>query len=265
MTTDRAVLRAHTALQEATHGLLNAALDAREKSDLTVYLYGLAGSDRPKPLFPWEGPWLQRDLPKAPARVLLGAAGFGREAAWLVAAGCQVDAFEPVSRCARSLSRAVGTDGRCAVGDYEDLVAAVLRGERNPLSGFAESRYDAVLVGWGSLTHVLDRGLRHELFVALDTLCPRGPILASFWARDEDANAAPQRARAAGARLGHWVRLARGLPETEDAHDGFRTHGGFTHPFAPSELQALARQVNRRCRLYLDSYPHATFDRPAAG
>ncbi len=258
---DRSVLRVHTALEEAAHGVLSRALDARERSDLSVYLGARANPTVRSTLFSWELPWFQSDLPPPPARLLLGAAGSGREAAWLTARGYAVDAFEPARSCEPRLASAVGSLGRCAFGSYEDLVLSVLTVEASPLSHFASERYDAVILGWGSLTHVIDPDMRRNLLQAADRLSPHGPILASFWARDEGPPPPPRRARAAGAAVGGWLGRLRGRSASVSPHDGFRTHSGFTRPLARSELEALAADVGRTCAWYADAYPHVTLRR----
>lgn len=167
---------------------VTALLSSRELEYLTMALYELrarhAGRDR-RALFGWEQEWLSERLPPVPARVLVGAAGGGREVAALVRAGYEVDAFEPcgllVGRCADLLR-----EGGVAVqGHYEELARAVLEGKRDtPLGQLAFERYEAVLLGWGSLSHLLDPERRRRLIEACHKLTPSGPILTSFWSSE---------------------------------------------------------------------------------
>jgi hypothetical protein len=249
-------------------GLLSEALTSEEKSDLTIHLYGLASQRGPArtELFPWERQWFEDALPAPPARVLLGAAGSGREAAWLVAAGYTVHAFEPVRRFASALRALVEPEGDAAVGSYADLVRAVAGETANPLAAFAVRNYDAVILGWGSLSHVIDKRERLDLMRCCDNLCHHGPVLASFFAiSDQFQNRRTQsRAAAAGAHLGMRAAKSRGVAGRREAGDGFLAHAGFGHAFTPAELQSIARSIDRELCLELQEYPHATFARSSS-
>ena len=58
-------------------------------------------------LFPWEESVVERFFPRPPARVLVGAAGAGREAFALARLGYEVVAFEPAPGLARSNPRTI--------------------------------------------------------------------------------------------------------------------------------------------------------------
>ena len=262
---DGALIRGREALAAFIEAALNRALSADEKMDLTVYLYDLragAGKGRRERLFDWEARWFEQALPAAPAHLLLGAAGAGIEARWLTGRGYQVDAFEPAHHCGLSLRAAVGAGGLSATGSYADLIEAVHNGRDNPLRILAARRYDAVILGWGSLSHVIGPAVRGRLFAACDALCPDGPFLASFaYTAAEDA-LRRSRAADAGERAGRLIARARREQEATDS-TRFLSHAGFYEPLLLDELDALGAVSGRVARVFRDDYPHATFLKPS--
>ena len=237
--------RARNAGQHLVDGFVTYALTEQEKTDLTCAIYARVPHAR-RALREWEIAWFQRTLPPAPARILLGGAGSGVEVRWLCAAGYRVDAFEP----------AVNADASALRGSYEDLVAAA-HGHANTLSPLIGNHYDAVIAGWGSLTHVLERTTREALFDLWNRLCPRGPIHASFWL----ASTPPGRGRAYayGARAGQALASIRGGEPSSEERNQFISHAGFGHWFSLAELEALGRSIGRSVEFDALPYPHATW------
>ena len=162
---------------------LRSVLDVDAREDLSIALYDDAFSpDRDfAGLYPWEQAWLSRRLPPAPARVLIGAAGGGREAVALQGLGYDVVALEPSGRAAQHCERQLEPGSTVLRGSYRDLVAIVLDGVPSRLSLSSNDRFDAVLLGWGSFGHVLREEERLRLLEACDVLCPDGPILLSVF------------------------------------------------------------------------------------
>jgi len=244
-------------------GFLAEALTSEERSQLGIRLYDVSPAHRGTTLQPWEETWLRRRLPPPPARLFVGACGAGRELLALAAAGYALDACEPApSLCATAHTR-LGDRARVVCCRYEDLSAAVLDGAAGAAAPLAAARYDAVLLGWASLMHVLDGDERIRLMRALDRLCPRGPILASFWCEGA-ASAAPSvdRAYRLGAAAGRALATLRKLPGAS-ARERFALHGGFTYVFSRDEIEALAATVGRAVLWDDDDtdYPHATLAR----
>jgi hypothetical protein len=243
--------------------LLSHALTLEQKAELTVHLYAMqhARSHRQQPGLPaWELAWFSAQLPPPDARILLGGAGAGREAAWLNAAGYRVDAFEPAASCAESLRASVGSRGESVVASYADLIEARLRRQQHhAIARFAERQYDAVLLGWSSLTHVLGQAAREELLRVCAALCPAGPILASFYCSDGAASTRGSRANVLGATVGMRLASARGREPANEPGDDFFPHAGFAHTSTPAEIEHLATAIGRPLLLELAGYPHATF------
>lgn len=245
--------------------LLSAALTADEKSALGVRLYDVSPVGRGTALLAWEQTWFARRLPPPPARILVGACGAGRELLALAAAGYTLDAFEPARSLARVAQARIGDRALVLSFRYEELSAAVLDGAHSDAAALAGRRYDAVLLGWDSLSHVLDGAERLRLARALDRLCPRGPWLASFWCELPSSSGAPAAGRMERYATAWGERLARlrKLPITPSPRESFLLHGGFTHRFTRDELEALAAAVGRALEWDDDDtdYGHATFVR----
>jgi hypothetical protein len=246
---DQFTERQQKLLRLAAEGLLRSALSTPEKTDLTIHL-GAALSD-------WERNWFLRALPPAPAHLLLAAAGNGRELKWLLEAGYDVDAFEPAAQHATALKRGASGRARAERGTFADLIAAVLQGEPTPLTAFASRRYAAVILGWGSFTHVLDPAERAALLRACIRLVGDGPVLASFWLRGKAEPAS--RARELGEQLGRRLSTLRGVVSTAPRGQVFRPHCGFAHEFTRDEIEELAAASGRRVAWGEQGFPHVTF------
>ncbi len=246
-----------------TDGALGAALATDEKTQLTVQLYDLDAQlyDPAGGLWDWEEAWLGHRLPPAPARILIGAAGAGREALALAARGYQVAAFEPAPvMCARA---ATAAGGRFPVvcADYTDLADAVAgRPGGDHLAAIVGREWDAVLFGWTSFSHVLDPAERVRVLAAAATLAPHGPILVSFVVRLGSPGAPSSRIWRMARRLGRAAGRARGLdPDAGDAGIQFGRSIGFVRPFGPDELDAMAAAIGRTAIHEAEAgFPHAT-------
>ena len=259
---DRAVKTVGHVARLVADGALGAALDDDEKMRLTVGLYDLdlrvyqpAGG-----LWDWEEAWLARRLPPAPARILIGAAGAGREAVARADRGYQVAAFEPAAQmCARAIDSA---GGRYPVvrADYADLVDAVA-GRNVALRSIVAEPWDAVLFGWTSLSHLLDPHGRARALAAASQLAPRGPILVSFVARLGTPGAPTSRIWRLARRVGSAAARLRGLDTAVNA-DGaqFDRSVGFVQPYAPEDLAAMGAALGRATIHEADpGFPHVTF------
>lgn len=141
-------------------------------------------------LFTWEEQAFSRVFPKPPARVLVGAAGGGREALALAAQGFAVFAFEP-----SALVEQIPVDrvepGQLEVyrARYAELpLVRALDGRRVDLG--AGEPFDAGVIGWGSFSHLASDAERVKLLSDYAALV-RGPVLVSFLGRTRGTPAAP--------------------------------------------------------------------------
>jgi len=254
------VRAAHAVSQAVGTGLFAALLDDDEKRALTsaVYQRAAAGSGALRVLPPWEVAWLRAELPPAPAQVLVGAAGAGAEVALLRSWGYQVDALDPAARAAEQCAAQLG-GGVMVCAGYEALSAAVLDHAPSAAAPLAGRRYQAVLLGWGSLGHVLDARERERLLSACARLAPGGPVLASFLCGEDLTGRAAQWGAALGGGLARMLGRAPADPRKVALAPWF----GFVHLFTEGEVEALARACGRTLRWGHEGggagYPHATF------
>ena len=239
---------------------LTTVLATAELDELTVRLYEAAPvSYAPeRGLFDWERDWYEAALPPAPARILVTAAGAGREVAALLARGYVVDAFEPVPRLACACA-ALPRFGTVVVAAHDDFVRAACGDGRGPAAPLGARAYDAVVVGWGSLGHLLTPSDREALLRACRAVSPRGPILASFYTARAEPPPGPgsRAARAAGGGL----RRLRRLPPPPGGVT-LLWHAGFRRCCSRDDIEALAAALDERVAVAMEPYGHATFGRP---
>jgi len=237
---DLAVARAQRAYRHFLEGLLPSVLTDAELTELSTRLYYHRRRDPfGHDLFEWERAWFEQHLPTSPGRILVGGAGCGRECAWLRQRGWVVDAYEPSRVAAERCQRVVAPgDGVCVVAAHEDFSDAVLDGRANACTSLGQRSYTAVLLGWGSFSHVLDPKQRARI-VEASTRISTGPVLAS--ARLSDQTIAPLRAerlgRAIGLRLG-----GRDMPFRIQ----YQPEVGLAATLASAELEEIAHRAHRR-------------------
>lgn len=131
--------------------------------------------------FVWERVAVAQWFPKAPARVLVGGAGGGREARQLLSAGYQVVAFDPVRALAEGLAAQQRPGLQVFEGRYEslpDLIETV--GDRRVRRLDDLGPFDAAIMGWGSLAHVRRAADRVSAIRRLASVVS-GPLLLSVY------------------------------------------------------------------------------------
>ncbi|MCC6213566.1 MAG: hypothetical protein IT376_01765 [Polyangiaceae bacterium] len=235
------------AARELVGGIAGAWLHKDERDALGAALYDAGRRRARQRLAEWERRWFQGALPPAPARLLIGGAGTGREAVALAAAGYRVDALEPAPESAAECRRALGPAASVAEATYEALAASVLDDAPSPAARLASRRYDAVLLGWTSYMHVVAREERARLLLALDRLAPEGPILVTFRlaSRARPRGASHRVGRALGARL---ASRRRPPPAPAGDHERFGVACGFLVGLTEADLVAEARAAGREVR-----------------
>jgi len=234
--------------ERLTGALFCEALRIDEKSRLTVCIYDFYPDYKrvDASLNSWEEAWFEKRMPRPPARILVGACGSGREAVALVERGYAVDALEPAPEFAPQARRRLGPATRVMQLTYEQLSAAVLTGGAGAAEELRAARYDAVLLGYGSLAHVLDVREQRRLLRALDLLCPAGPILATFLCgADSSEPARTGRAERLGGRIGRGLARLRRLPPGGSNRLSYRPRRGFAYTFTRREIEELAGTVGR--------------------
>jgi hypothetical protein len=260
---DRIAGRLASAREGLRDELLLAFIPPADRASLTAALYGrqdtyLPGGHRfESGLFGWEKRAL--DAPSFPraGHVLVGAAGAGRELVALLDRGFSVTAFDPCAPFVEATRSLV--HGRAATvleGSYDDLVTAA-NGRGGPLASLASGpSFDAVVLGWGSLSHVLPGSARLDLLRAVRCLAPRAVVLASFMLR-HDTSALPE----SKGRLRDALRRAfsaLGAPGPSEPGDTFFLDGGFFSHLSPDEIPRAAFESGYEVALFEDGpYPHA--------
>lgn len=254
--------RAVALLRGSSSGFFSALLTAEEKRSLASSIYARAGSRGPlRPLSGWERAWFAQRLPAPPARVLVGGAGTGAEVRFLLDQGYRVDALEPTPLVAKRCGDLIGSRGIVAAASYEQLAEAVLDGSETPASIIADLRYDAILLGWGSLSHVLAATERERLLRACHALARSGPILASCLVGDVASRGG--RGGLAAISLGRRMAGLLGRVSDDDpAAQAFLPWAGFCHVFIREEIEHLSGHAGRRLiweQASEPAYPHMTF------
>ena len=257
----RATSKLHRAQEILRDELLFAYLTATARGAFTVESYDPEHSYLPGGavfelgLFDWERALLESSLLPASGRVLLGAAGGGRELAGLCARGYTVSAFEPAETLLAGARQVAAPFSGCQVlrGTYEDLWA-LAEGGAGPLTGL-ELNVDLVWLGWGSLSHLTAPGEPLRLLRAVHSLLPGRPVVVSYIGRGGEASKGRGARKLREALRGTFRRLGGAeVPEGLECH----THGGFYYTFTEDELGALAAQAGYRPILHkAEPFPHA--------
>ena len=197
-------------------------------------------------LFPKERQWVEQHLPAPPSRVLVTGAGSGREVIALQEMGYAVDASEPSASVRDVLQmHCLGSTWQLS---NQDL--GCVHGPR------LAARYDAILVGWTSLSYLLTTDEQLDFLRCCDELCPEGPILASYFAR-QGGLGAPGRL---GARLARWFG-AQGHEPPPGL--GYLDRAGYLYGFERREIVALGDSIGRESVLQLLDGQHVTWRQPA--
>jgi hypothetical protein len=255
-------LRVMAGMGDFVIGILESALNTNEKEALTLRLYNTASEKyaASQGLFAWEASWYAEVLPPAPGKILVTAAGRGREVQVLLKHGYLVHAAEPVAKFAVACADVPGI-GNFFQADHDDIIQAVTTG-KGPAAEMYGQTYDAVIIGWGGFNHIMDAEERQQLLNACHTLAPEGPVLLSFFAEGGQPKL-EGRAFQLGRGMGRFLARLRGITPTADANDIFLWHAGFAHCFSEQEIESLAAALGRSATFTAEPYGHATLLTPA--
>jgi hypothetical protein len=193
-------------------------------------------------LFAFERNAIEQHFPPPPAAILVGACGGGRELFALVERGYRIAAaYDPVASFIEALredARFSELKDRLCVGTHQAIESiarlAPLGRHGNPV--------DAVIVGWGSYTHVMGTRRRIEFLRSLRALCPRGPVLVSFFAETGNEAERPRQFRS---------KLRRLLGTTDamvEEGDGLHRGAGGIHHFTEASFAAEVAEAGYRVK-----------------
>jgi hypothetical protein len=261
---DRVARRAASLQEGLRDELMLAWIVPEDRLRVTASLYAEQASYLPGGrhfkggLFPWEQRVLESGMFPHKGRVLLGAAGGGRELMALLERGFEVVAFDPCERFAEAARQASASHAGASVfhASYADLVDAAA-GRGGPLSLAVRSQgFDAVVLGWGSLSHVTFPADRLSLLRALRAIAPRAPVLASFGLRPVALESPQSKGRVRNTLRRFFA--AMGAPGSSGPGDLFDPDAGFLTMFAADEITSLAWEAGYEVALWEEgSYPHA--------
>jgi len=221
---DALVRRSLRAVEAVHRGLWLGLLDPRTLDIATQHMYmrsascGQAEYNRSGFRY-WEAGMVARHF-QGVRRVLVAAAGGGREMLALGRMGIHADGFDPDPEfvaCGRQLLADEGLPGElnvCAPGQVPAGVAG----------------YDAAILGWNAYTHIPGRRARVDFLRAMAAgLDPGARILISFFARAE---------RDRAFALTSWVGRVSGALRLrrEPVELGDTLMVGFYHYFSETEL-----------------------------
>lgn len=192
-------------------------------------------------LWPWEEQAIREHFADR-RRLVVIAAGGGREVLALIRLGFAVEAFE----CHPSLRNLANS-----ILAEEGVGARVEACERD-LCPAGAGRADGAIVGWGAYTLIAGRARRVALLAELRAWLPAGaPILLSFFVQRPGSEAAFRRVAAIAGR----IRRLRGAepPELGDALDP-----NFQHYFDRESVEAeLAAAGFQMVHFTTEGYAHA--------
>ncbi len=196
-------------------------------------------------LWLWEREALRRFFPQA-GRIIVGAAGAGREMIALHRAGYSVVGFE----CARTLvdaAAAILEDAECP---GQLLLAAPCTVP--PLEGL----FDGAIMGWSGYMYVPRRAQRVQLLKDFRrVLRPGAPLLLSFQTREPF-----ERRMRWSARGANWIRKIRGVPRVIP---GDCLENGFKHWFNREDIASEMADAELCMELYsTECYGWAVGTRP---
>jgi hypothetical protein len=173
--------------------------------------------------FDWEKPVLDRYFQKD-SRILVAAAGAGREVLALRKAGFRADGFECGSQLLQ-VAEAIFDE----VGESGYVISC-------PLDGVppGPATYNGLIVGWSAYTHIPTRLRRVAFLQSLrQRALPRSPLLLSFF-----TNGPSSRYENVVYRTATFVRFLFRLRE-EPVRNGDRlSWNRYDHPFTRDELES---------------------------
>jgi hypothetical protein len=188
--------------------------------------------------FPWEREMIGRFFGSR-SRILVAAAGGGRELIALHGQGFRADGFDCSPRLVETSRRLLAN-----LGIPSEVMLCPPNDAPSDLP-----MYDALIVGWSAYMHIPGSARRIAFLGKLRWAVPPGaPILVSFWARRETS---PDEARTF--QLAKRIRSLRGR-RAEPLEFGDRLmNRGYYHTFARAEVEAEFQAGGFRLCHYSDA------------
>jgi hypothetical protein len=186
-------------------------------------------------LFAFERHALERFFPAPPASLLVGACGGGREIFGLLALGYRIAAaYDPVDHFIHALRRdprLADTRGSLCVGPHQGVATMPITSDLHR----RRVQVEGVIVGWASYTHLLRAERRIQFLRSIRSICPRGPVLLSFFV--DEGTTEDERPRRLRANVRRWLRTT---PSQVEAGDALHRGTGGVHYFTQAAFSAEA-------------------------
>lgn len=204
-------------------------------------------------LFAWEEVAVRRFFPLAPADVLVGGAGGGREPFALIEMGYRVTAFDPALALVETMQARAVLDNvpglRALYGGYEDLPRLPTAGTIAAGDLLGRAPFDAAILGWASLSHLPSDQRRVDALAGMAAVT-KGPILVSYFSPN-----ASQGAAVGGAGTRGWLdkRASRW------GHAMFTPSAGYARLLTSADIGAMANAAGLEV-VHIDSeanFPNA--------
>jgi hypothetical protein len=193
-------------------------------------------------LFAFEHDGIREHFPPPPASILVGACGGGREIFALVERGYRIAAaYDPVSSfvdALRSDPRLIDCKERLCVAPHQAVESLAVLAELRQRG----NQVDAVLVGWGSYTHILKASARVDFLRSLRALCPNGPVLISVFV---DTGGEAQRPNRFRSKLRRLLGTTNAMVEKGD---GLHRASGGIHSFTELGFRTEAQNAGYRVK-----------------
>ncbi|WP_376691996.1 methyltransferase domain-containing protein [Wenzhouxiangella sp. EGI_FJ10409] len=192
-------------------------------------------------LLPWESEALKAHFPSR-GRLLITAAGGGREVLALEPLGYELEAFE----CNPELTAAANR--HLEKHRMNSRVQICPRDEAPATTG----RFDGVVVGWGSYTLIMNRDKRVEFLSSLAGHLDDGaPLLLSYFALEGEPGPGDRTQRAVAS-------LIRRMRREKPLDDGDVMDWNYRHRFTAEEVRSeLADAGYETAHVSEQGYPHA--------
>jgi hypothetical protein len=220
---ERALMLFHNGASALIQGLALGLLSNEELERLTQHRYTKhfapysSESHVKSGLFIWEREAIRRYFPPR-GRIIVAAAGAGREMIALARCGFRVDGFDccpPLVETGRSYLKQLNIDAKLIYAPPSTVPAC-------------EGGYDAVLVGFSGYMYIAGRNRRIRFLRDLQRLVtPGAPVMLSFTEGDSG------RRRVWTARIGTILRRLR---RAEPVEEGDCLKAGFQHHFVRQQI-----------------------------
>lgn len=193
-------------------------------------------------LFDWENALLNHATFPKQGRLLLLAAGAGREAQALCKSGYDLLCFEPNTSFynAAKIHFAAQPQVEWCRASFVDLVERL---DSVDIPAELSKPFDAIWIGWGAFSYLHDHVVQRQLLTMLHKQYPKAPVVLSFLMQPPSD--------------GLGTNIRRRLPAAIGPSKVFFRRSGFTYLYTKDQVATLAQQSGYEPVLFqTNPYPH---------